>query len=68
MVVFPCFFPHKRRNLCFAINVLNNKTIILLNFAEHRLILANSSAKYQAIFRAILQDNGCVQSVNLGAS
>ena len=27
-------------NLCFVINVLNNKTIILLNLAEYRLILA----------------------------
>ena len=26
-------------NLCFVINVLNNKTIILLNLAEYRLIL-----------------------------
>ena len=30
-------------NLCFVINVLNNKTIILLNLAEYRLILANSA-------------------------
>ena len=28
-------------NLYFVINVLNNKTIILLNLAEYRLILAN---------------------------
>ena len=27
--------------LCFVINVLNNKTIILLNIAEYLLILAN---------------------------
>ena len=41
---FPSFFfPNKRRKLCFVINVLNNKTIILLNLAEYRLILANSS-------------------------
>ena len=26
-----------------AINVLNNKTVILLNLAEYRLILANSA-------------------------
>ena len=25
MVVFPAFFPNKRRKLCFVINVLNNK-------------------------------------------
>ena len=44
---------------CFVINLLNNKTIILLNLAEYRLILAStaSSAKYQMIFRAISQDN-----------
>ena len=29
--------------LCFVVNVLNNKTITLLNFAEHPLILANST-------------------------
>ena len=40
----------------FVINLLNNKTIILLNLAEYRLILADE-AKYQTIFRAILQDN-----------
>ena len=37
----------------FAINLLNNKTIILLNLVEYRLILADeaaSSAKYQTIF------------------
>ena len=28
---------------CFVINLLNNKTIILLNLAEYRLILANSA-------------------------
>ena len=38
----------------FAINVLNNKTIILFNVAEYRLA---SSAKYQAIIRVISQDN-----------
>ena len=46
---------------CFVINLLNNKTIILLNLAEYRLILADSaygsSAKYQTIFRAISQGN-----------
>ena len=30
MVVFSAFFPNKRRKLCFVINMLNNKTIILL--------------------------------------
>ena len=29
--------------LCFVINVLNNKTIILSNLAEYRLILARSA-------------------------
>ena len=47
MIVFPAFFFQrkkiKRRKLCFVINVLNNKTIILLNFAEYRLILAHSA-------------------------
>ena len=38
---------------CFVINLLNNKTIILLNLAEYRLILA----KYQTIFCVISQDN-----------
>ena len=38
-----------------VINLLNNKTILLLNLAEYHLILA-SSAKYQAIFRVISQD------------
>ena len=46
---------------CFVINLLNNKTIILLNLAEYHLILADSayhsSAKYQTIFRVISQDN-----------
>ena len=45
----------------FVIYLLNNTTIILLNLAEYRLILADeayaSSAKYQTIFRAISQDN-----------
>ena len=47
--------------LCFVFNVLNNKTVILLNLVEYPLILANSAyglgAKYQAIFCLILQDN-----------
>ena len=30
-------------NLGFVVSVLNNKTIILLNLAEYRLILANSA-------------------------
>ena len=40
--------------------MLNNETIIQLNLAEYPLILAKSasSAKYQAIFRAISKDNG----------
>ena len=43
MVVFLVFFfINKRRKLCFVINVLNSKTIILLNLTEYRLILANS--------------------------
>jgi len=29
---------------CFVINLLNNKTIILLNLAEYRLILADSAS------------------------
>ena len=29
--------------LCFVINALNNKSIILLNLAEYCLILANSA-------------------------
>ena len=29
--------------LCIVIDVLNNKTIILLNLAKYRLILANSA-------------------------
>ena len=28
---------------CFVINLLNNKTIILLNLAEYRLILADEA-------------------------
>ena len=43
----------------FVINLLNNKTTILLNLAEYRLILAES-AKYQTIFRKIEQDNGFI--------
>ena len=42
-------------------NLLNNKTIILLNLAEYPLISPTqppaSSAKYQVIFCAISQDN-----------
>ena len=46
----------------FVDNLLYNKTIILLNLAEYRLILVRfeilaSSATYQAIFLAISQDN-----------
>ena len=49
--------------LGFVINVLNNKTIILLNLAEYRLILANSVGlrprrlsirRYSAQFRRII--------------
>jgi len=29
---------------CFVINLLNNKTIILLNLAEYRLILVDSAS------------------------
>ena len=29
--------------VCFVINLLNNKTIILLNLAEYRLILADEA-------------------------
>ena len=36
---------------------MNNKTTILLNLAEYRLILAASSAKYQTILRPISQKN-----------
>ena len=43
MVVFPAFISNKRRKLCFVINVLNNKTVIVRNLAEYRLILANSA-------------------------
>lgn len=42
----------------FVDNLLNDKTVILLNLAENRLILANSAYDRSAIFRAILQ--GCV--------
>ena len=49
----------------FVINLLNNKTIILLNLAEYRLILA-SSAKYQTIFRAISQDKSEIKPENGG--
>ncbi len=41
---------------------MNNKTIVLLNLAEYRLILANSAD--QAIFRAISQDN-CLKDPQL---
>ena len=35
--------PHGEVRLSFVINLLNNKTIILLNLAEYRLILADSA-------------------------
>ena len=42
----------------FVINLLNNETIILLNLAEYRLILADEAVtKYQTIFRAISENN-----------
>ena len=31
---------------CFVINLLNNKTIILLNLAEYRLILADEAVSH----------------------
>ena len=34
MVAFSAYFSNKRRKLCFAINVLTNKIIILLNLAD----------------------------------
>ena len=40
---FSSFFSNKRSKLCFVINVLTNKTSILFNLAEYRLILANSA-------------------------
>ena len=44
MVVFPAFFPINVENCgYFVINVLNNKTIILLILAEYRLILVKSA-------------------------
>ena len=43
MVVFTALFPKKSGKLSFVINMLNNKTIILFNLAECRLILANSA-------------------------
>ena len=43
MVVFTAFFPKKSGKLSFVINMLNNKTIILFNLAECRLILAHSA-------------------------
>jgi len=33
----------KNVTICFVINLLNNKTIILLNLAEYRLILADEA-------------------------
>ena len=33
----------KNVTTCFVINLLNNKTIIPLNLAEYRLILADSA-------------------------
>ena len=43
---------------CFVINLLNNKTIILPNLAEYRLILADSAylsiRRYSARFRRII--------------
>ena len=47
---------------CFVINLLNNKTIILLNLAEYHLILADEAVRpsrlsirrYSARFRGII--------------
>ena len=44
---------------CFVISLLNNKTIILLNLSEYRLILADwprrlSIRRYSARFRRII--------------
>jgi len=43
---------------CFDINLSNNKTIILLNLAEYRLIIADSAygliRRYSARFRRII--------------
>ena len=38
--IFQLFY-NNRRKLCFVVNVLNNKTIILLNLVEYRMILSN---------------------------
>ena len=43
--------------LCFVINELNNKTIILLSIAEFPLFLANSAANYQVKFSVFWQYN-----------
>ena len=43
MVVFPALFSNEGRKLCFVIDVFNNKTMILLNLTETRLILTNSA-------------------------
>ena len=42
---------------CFVINLLNNKTIILLNLVEYPLILADKAVsirRYSAQFRRII--------------
>jgi len=46
----------KNVSSCFVINLLNNKTIILLNLAEYRLILVDSAyiRRYSAWFRRII--------------
>ena len=53
-----------KNDTSFVINLLNNKTIILLNLAKYRLILADSAYGLVCqvsddirIFRAISRDN-----------
>ena len=41
--VISCVGEKNAIKLCFVINVLNDKTIILLNRAEHPLVLADSA-------------------------
>ena len=58
MVVFPAFFPNKRRKLCFVTNVLKIKQL------SCSILRDIASFKYQAKFRAISQDN-CEMSTQL---
>ena len=60
LAIYVASYVGRKSVTSFVINLLNNKTIILLNLVEYRLILADeaySSAKYQTISRAISQDN-----------